>query len=288
MRVILSSDLPQVNARTSPRHVTPGRVRWRAPMLALVPSLLLLLASTAVPSESSPDQAEAYWKKGEELYRTYYLGEDRFGRAMRWYEKAVALRPKDYRFLWEIAARYQVFGQTLPKDRKRQKIELWKKGLAYARKAVEVNPEGKEGHFYYMANLGAIAQLQGSLSSAWKFRRIKREMDKTLELAPDWPPILYARARFLAQMPGIFGGDEEEAMRLYHRVLELDPGFLLAHVSIAEILASRGRYDEAIRHLREVIDCKSPPQYGEWLTIDRPQAEALLEKILKAKGNDGG
>jgi tetratricopeptide (TPR) repeat protein len=227
---------------------------------------------------------EEYWQKGEELYESHHLAPDRFDQALAWYEKAVALQPNDYELRWELSKRYQIYGQTLGEGQKKQKVTVWKIGLSHGERAIETNPNGKEGHFYYMANMGAIAQVKGTLTSLWKFRRIKKEMDRTLALDPDWPPILLARAQYLMAMPGIFGGDREEAMRLCKRVIELDPDHLPTYVCMAQLLADEGRYEEAVANLNKVLLCEEPRQYPNYLKVDRPRAEAVLEEIRKKTG----
>ncbi len=227
------------------------------------------------------DPAADYWRKGEELYETHHLAPDRFAQALKWYEKAVALRKKDYEFLWKLSKRYQIYGQVLGKDRKKEQLRAWKKGLKYGQRAIRVNPDGKEGHFYYMANMGAIAQRKGLLTSLWRFRKIKRQMAKTLALAPDWPPILLARARLLMELPGVFGGDKEEAMRLCQQALELDPDYLPTYVAMARLLAEQGRCREALVALNQVLRCKNPRQLANYLKVDRPRAEAVLEEIQR-------
>ncbi len=250
------------------------------------PSCTVLIAAIAmvaicISSAVHADQAAEYWQKGEELYETYNLAPDRFDTALVWYEKAIALQPNDYELLWELSKRYQIYGQALGGDQKKEKLEHWKKGVAYGRRAVEANPDGKEGHFYYMANIGATAQLKGILQSMWKLRKIKREMDRTLEIDPDYPPALLARAQFLMEMPGVFGGDNEEAMRLCERVLEMDPDHLPSYVTMARLLAAEGRYDEAVANLNKVLLCEDPRQAANYLKIDRPRAEAVLKEIMQ-------
>jgi len=167
-------------------------------------------------------------------------------------------------------------------DRER-KISLWEKGVEYGERAVKVNPEGKEGHFYLMSNMGSLARSKGALSSLWKFRRIKKEMDKTLALDPNFPPVLVARAQYLTEMPSIFGGDEAEAIRLYKRALEVDPDYRIAYYYLAKLYRQHKRYDEAIASLNMIIHCQESHRSGNWAKIDLPWAEKLLAEILKEK-----
>jgi tetratricopeptide (TPR) repeat protein len=200
------------------------------------------------------------------------------------YEKALALRPKEYYILWKLAEMLQMYGQTLGEDAKERKIALWEKGVQYGKMAVKVNPNGKEGHFYYMANMGALAQIKGAFNSAWNFLKIKKEMDKTLELDPQFAPALVARAQYLTELPGILGGkDEKEAMQLYKQALEADPRYLLPYYYMAQLDARHRRYDEAIAKLKKIIDCKEPAHYANWVTQERPWAERFLKEILREK-----
>ncbi len=245
--------------------------------------LFIAVAAVCVSSAARADQAEFYWQKGEELYETHHLGPDRFDRALVWYERAIALRPKDYEFLWELSKRYQIYGQTLGEDQEDRKIEAWRKGVEYGRRAVRANPDGKEGHFYYMANIGAIAQQKGLLQSVVKFGKIKKEMDRTLEIDPNYPPALLARAQLLMEKPGFFGGDREEALRLCARALRLDPDHLPTHVTMARLLAAEGEYEEAIAHLNKLLNCENPRHKANYLKVDRPRAEAVLEEIARQR-----
>jgi tetratricopeptide (TPR) repeat protein len=242
-----------------------------------------IVATCACSSPVQADEAEDHWQRGEELYETHHLAPDRFDQALEWYEKAVALRPDDYELLWELSKRYQIYGQALGKEQQKGKLQAWRKGVEYGRRAVRANPNGKEGHFYYMANIGAIAQSRGTLQSVWRFRKIKREMDRTLEIDPDYPPALLARAQLLMEMPGFFGGDKQEALRLCERVIRLDPDHLPTYIAIARILASEGRYDEAIENLNKVLTCEEPRQLANYLKVDRPRAEAVLREIMQKK-----
>ncbi len=242
---------------------------------------LMLLPSLLSAGQALAGNAEAYKKQGEELYWTRHLTPDRLQGAIGMYEKALAEQPDDYEALWKLAKICQIYGQSLPPEGKKQKIALWQKGLAYGKRAVKVNPHGKEGHFYTMSNRGSITQVKGKLSGFWNLRKIKRGMDKTLELDPNFPPALVARAQYLTQMPGIFGGDEKEAMRLYRRALKIDPTYYIAYYYLAELYAGNGQYDNALKSLDKIIHCPEKDRTGSWSSIDLPWSERLRREILR-------
>jgi tetratricopeptide (TPR) repeat protein len=253
---------------------------------AVVPEVLAGLAlGLALALQVQADEVEEYLQKGNDLYCTHHLAPGRIEESVQWYERALSLRPDEYSILWKLSEICQVHGTLLGEAEKARKSALWEKGIEYGRRAVEVNPDGKEGHFYYMANLGALARLQGALSSVWKFRKIKREMDRALKLDPEFPPALVARAQYLTEMPGIFGGDDQEAMRLYQHALESDPGYVIAYYYMAELDTRKGRYEEAIAKLNKVLEPKEAGCKANWSTIDRPWAQSLLRQILAEKAS---
>jgi len=255
-------------------------------MVARVAAVAVATAAVLLQgAHTQGNEVHAYRDEGDRLYRTHHEAPGRFPEAIRMYEKALEKQPGDYRTLWRLAMFCQIYGQTLPADRKDEKLRLWEKGMGYGKRAMEANPDGKEGHFYYMGNLGAIVQARGTFSSLWHLGRIKRAMDRTLELDPDFPPALVARAQFLTRVPGLFGGDASEALLLYRRALEVDPGYHLARYHLAEMSAGKGRYDEALENLNRIIDCPEEERSGTWATLDLPRAEALRREILRERGD---
>lgn len=243
--------------------------------------LLPLLASSSVFA----DEADEYIRKGKALYWTYHLAPGRYEQAIAFYEKALGIKPTDYGILWRLSEMHESYGEMLGDEEKERKNASWEKGIEYGKRAVEVNPNGKEGHFFYMANMGALARIRGTWMSIWKFRRIKKEMDKTLDLDPDYVPALVARAQYLTEMPRIFGGDEQEAVRLYQRALEIDPGYIVAHYYLAQIDAKHMRYDEAIEKLNKAFNCNNPWNPGHAAMIVRPWSERLQEKIIEERNS---
>jgi Tfp pilus assembly protein PilF len=84
-----------------------------------------------------------------------------------------------------------------------------------------------------------------SVRSLVEIRRLRREIGRTLELAPDWPDAVLAKGSVLLELPRILGGDAREGERLVRESLRIDPHFLTARLTLARALADRGARREA-------------------------------------------
>ena len=81
------------------------------------------------------------------------------------YKKVLEVDAKSYEAYWKIARAYFYLGDLLPetKEMRDQHIKLGLEGMQYAKKAVELNPQGVEGHYYYTLTWVSTALVSVSL-----------------------------------------------------------------------------------------------------------------------------
>ena len=106
---------------------------------------------------------------------------------------------------------------------------LLERGLTLAEEAVRADDTDPAAHFAVFCNLGRrmlLAPLR--LSSFTGVRRVRREIDRALELAPDSAQMLAAKGMLLLTLPSIFGGDAREGNRLLQRAHEAAPALVNA------------------------------------------------------------
>ena len=128
------------------------------------------------------------------------------------------------------------------------------RGLALAEEAVAADERDAKAHFAVFCNLGNDVKLRGvAVTSLFAVRRLRREIDRTLELAPDYADALVGKGEFLCELPRLLGGDAAEGERLLRAALRVDPGFIEAHLGLARALAARGERDEARAEARRAV-----------------------------------
>jgi hypothetical protein len=124
------------------------------------------------------------------------------------------------------------------------------RGLARAEEAVKANPRDAVAHFAVFCNLGKRLEMErhgGELFATFgDLRRVQREIDVTLTLAPDYPAALAAKGEMLVELPRLLGGDRREGERLLRRAAALDPDDPRVRLMLANV-AQAGSH-EALGH----------------------------------------
>lgn len=120
------------------------------------------------------------------------------------------------------------------------------RGLQLAEDAVAADDHDAKAHFALFCNLGKQMQVTGISFRSWSnFRRLRRELDTTLALAPNDPDALAAKGALLLHLPRLLGGDAVESERLLRQALAVEPDNGPARRYLAEALEDRGASDQA-------------------------------------------
>ena len=115
------------------------------------------------------------------------------------------------------------------------RLALLDRGLALAEEAVEHDDADAAAHFAVFCNLGRRLQLRPlNFGNLFAIRRVRREIDRTLALAPDAAGVLAAKGTMLLELPRVLGGDPPEGERLLRRALEIAPDSTDARRALAE------------------------------------------------------
>lgn len=122
---------------------------------------------------------------------------------------------------------------TLPIEERVARLE---EGLAMAERAAAADPASALAHYAAFCNRGKRLQIVGfTFGALAEIRRLRREIDRALELAPDWPDALAGKGAMLIALPRLLGGDAAEGERLIRRALTIDPANAEARTILDEL-----------------------------------------------------
>jgi hypothetical protein len=128
------------------------------------------------------------------------------------------------------------------------------RGLDLAHRAVALDDRSADAHFSVFCNRGESMRLDGeAISDVIGLRALIRELDRTLELAPNHPGALSAKGTFLVRLPRVLGGDVDRGEAMLHRVISLDPTAVTARIGLARVCEYRGQREEGIEYARRAL-----------------------------------
>jgi len=123
-----------------------------------------------------------------------------------------------------------------------------------ADQAVKADDGDATAHFAAFCALGKQLKLMGvSFGSLRGLRRLRREIDRTLELAPDWVDALIGKGALLLETPRMFGGDPVQGEKVLGRAVSLAPDNVDAQLYLARTLAAEGARDAARERARMAL-----------------------------------
>jgi tetratricopeptide (TPR) repeat protein len=165
------------------------------------------------------------------------------------------------------------------------RVGHFEKGQALGEQAVALDDRSADAHFALFCNLGELMRVDGevNITSVMGFRRITKELDRTLELAPDHLDALSAKGTFLLRLPSLLGGDREKGEKLLRYVLLKAPQSVNARLSLAKTYCADGRHNEAISLASEALDLAQVQKQDDFA----PEAAKVLAqlRVNAAKAN---
>jgi tetratricopeptide (TPR) repeat protein len=113
---------------------------------------LVAFLSSGVVAADNLAEADRHFDQG---------GLENYKQAIDLYLKAIDENPKNYEATWKCARAHREYGD----EAKKQMIEGWKdicaqygkKGMQFAEKAIALEPEKPEGHYYYGLSVGVYS-----------------------------------------------------------------------------------------------------------------------------------
>jgi hypothetical protein len=157
-----------------------------------------------------------------------------------------------------------------------ERARSFRKGIELAERAVALDDRLADAHFGLFCNRGETMRLDGeSITDVLAFRALQRELDRTLELAPDHPGALSAKGTFLVRLPRLLGGDVDRGEAMLHRVIHLDPTAITARLGLARVCEYRGRRQEGIEYARRALQFARELGRADKMA----EAQALLDEL---------
>ena len=180
-------------------------------------------------------------------------GLENFKQAIDLYLKALAENPNSYEANWKCARAHREYGD----DARKAKVKDWediceeygKKGMEYAAKAIEIEPDRPDGHYYYGLSVGVYSDGVSILTAINQGLKDKtqKSFEKTYDIDKmykDGGPML-SLGRFWAVLPWPMR-DRKKSLKYYREYQETEwfATNTEAQLFLAEVLIQMGGKDK--------------------------------------------
>lgn len=250
-----------------------------------VKTIIFILAFLSFSFSLFSQKAEDLIVQGDELY-THMEDMATAKEALAKYRKALPQAADKYEAYWRVARILYYIGEHT--ESKKEKKTIFSQGIYYAKKAVELEPQKPDGHYWLGVDYGVYGETRGVLKSLSLVKPIKKEMNKVIELDRNYedggPDRVLGRVYF--KLPGFAGGSKKKSLEHLLKSKELGPNDALTRIYLAETYLRLKEVDKAKEELEYVLNMDSDPSWISRSQELKEEAGKMLQRkeFRKKKG----
>lgn len=195
--------------------------------------------------------------------------------------QAFDIDPGRYDVNWKLA-KYSYYFAAHTGDKAARNAAV-RQGIAAGERAVKLQPDQPEGHFWLGANLGERARSQGALRALGTAGDIRREMETVLKLDESYQngSALMVLGQIDLELPGFVGGDKKRAVQRLEQGLVYGKQNAFLRLRLAEAYLAVKNKEAARRQLDAILSMKPDPNYLPEYKEAASEARKLLSKSDK-------
>jgi tetratricopeptide (TPR) repeat protein len=217
----------------------------------------------------------------------YYLGRSNpsnLEQALRLLRQQVSVNPNDYEAWWRIARSEAHLGTDLDSKDEKGQVATFQAGVDAGRRAVSLQPNRVEGHFWLGANYGLLAETEGWFKGLRLLDTVRQQMETVVRLDPDYEQAAGQRtlARIYYRAPFFKGGDKQRSIELLTECLKRFPHDSFALLYLAEDYLAVGRKAQARGLFDQILSLCPDPIYGPELAANQAEARERLRQEFRS------
>jgi len=179
------------------------------------------------------------------------------------------------------AARAASFLATYQLEDHAEQLSWLERAVAAAEQAVTEDPVSAAAHFELARAVGLRDQLRGFPGNLEAATRLRRELERTLELDPDHPDALAALGKWHLELVErgvafLYGARRDRVLPLLARAVEIDPERVGLRVEYADALLRLDEEEEARAQLQIALSLSAEEAADRY---ERARAEAMLQGL---------
>jgi tetratricopeptide (TPR) repeat protein len=192
------------------------------------------------------------------------------------YLQASSMLDDKYDAYWKVSRILYYIGEHT--ENKKEKKGIFDRGVYYAEKAVELEPEKPDGHYWLGVNYGKVGETRGVLKSLSLVKPIKNAMNKVIELDRSYedggPDRVLGRVFY--KLPGIAGGSKDKSLEHLLKSKEYGPEDAVTRIYLAETYVALKEKEKAREELEYVMNMEPDNRWFYAIDENKEVARELL------------
>jgi tetratricopeptide (TPR) repeat protein len=199
-------------------------------------------------------------------------------KALQLYQKALGVADDKYEAYWKMS-RIQYYVGTHTENKKEKQV-IFSQGVYNGKKAVSLQPEKPDGHYWLGVNNGKYGEVKGVMKSLSLVGPIKESMFKIIEVDRGYEDGGADRVlgRVFFKVPGIAGGSKDKSLEHLEKSKELGPEDPITRLYLAETYIAKDRVEDARAELDYIMNMPDDPRWVSGVEESKMEAQELLKK----------
>ena len=199
-------------------------------------------------------------------------------------QQALQTDPQNYEAAWRLSKAYWFQGNFSSGEKKTS----FEKGIQAGEKAIDINNDQCEGHFWLGINYALLAENSRALSALGLVDNVKREINQAMQLNDNCECGGPSRVlgKLYSRLPWFKGGSKKKAISYLKQSLDLCPQDTQSRIFLAEIYESEGDKEQAIDLLRQVETIEPPAEWIPETKANKISAEKMIRDLQKSHGKN--
>lgn len=224
-------------------------------------------------------------QKADSLYQQF-----RYAESLPFYQKALELDSNNYEIIWKYCRALVDAGEMEPEKEKQK--ELYYKASEIIDRAIEIKPDGVEGHLYAAIAYGRRALSVGAKERVQLSNKIRSEAEKAIELDPKNDIAYHVLARWHRKISNLswiekkfanmfLGGipkdaSIDKAVEYFRKAIELNPNYINHYLELGITYIDKKEFANARESLDKALSLTAiSPRDKKY----QQEAKKLLEEI---------
>jgi hypothetical protein len=244
-----------------PCSLAPLLLRSPAPLLPLTPDMDILAVVSRADELYRLRTTPGAVKDSVSLLAGVVEGADRF------------------ELQWRLARALFFLGQEASAASTKQQLHA--AGIGAGERAVALNRDRVEGHFWFGVNLALFAESSGSIKAVLALLGARSHLKRAAGIDESYHDAgpLRVLARIAHKAPRLFGGSPKRSRQFFDRALRIAPLNSVTLIYAAEQALACSDRDRAVNLLEQIIKSDLDPDWEYENRRDREMAEAMLKSI---------